>query len=409
MHFNQITLTNYRCHAKLTLDLDRHFNVLVGINGSGKTSALLAISTLIEVARGQLRYPVTDVRQVIQQENGRVFIETCLPSLVEIAGELQGTPFCWTSGLNDQGVTAGNAPSSFAVERNPVGLLPVLAFYPASRRWNGLVEQYTFQGPELRNASYGDWKDASGSVGSLQTWVASKCMERFQQSSETGVLFDEITGDDLDVVNSALKQAIPGIQGLRFDFKLAKLLLSLDQHTLMFDSLSDGQKGVVCLIADITRRMCLLNPQLGAQVTQQTPGVVLIDELDLHLHPGWQRSLTHGLKLAFPQVQFIVTSHSPQILGELQPSEIILLQGEGISHPEVSYGLDASRVLEDVMETDSRNRDIERELALLFESIEKNDLVVAKERLGKLRQQAPGLAELDRAEAWVNRRQILGR
>src|SRR5207253_331116 len=113
---------------------------------------------------------------------------------------------------------------------------------------------------------------------------------------------------------------IENIQGLRYDLKAKTLLL--EWHALdvskgpatQFEHLSDGQRVVISLIADIARRMCLLNPHLGLEAIRQTPAVILIDELDIHLHPQWQRKIVKGLKTAFPAAQFIAASHSPQVI-----------------------------------------------------------------------------------------------
>src|SRR5690606_15426040 len=142
---------------------------------------------------------------------------------------------------------------------------------------------------------------------------------------------------------------------------------------------------VICLVADIARRICLLNPQLGKDVIRQTPGVVLIDELDVHLHPRWQRRIVNGLKAAFPCVQFIASSHSPQVLGELQPEEIILLREGGTSQPQVSYGLDSSQVLEEIMGASPRNLKVDEKLKQLFEKIENGPLNEAKRLLDELK------------------------
>jgi predicted ATP-binding protein involved in virulence len=173
--------------------------------------------------------------------------------------------------------------------------------------------------------------------------------------------------------------------------------------------LSDGQRVAIALVVDIARRMCLLNPHLGELVTKTTPGVVLIDELDVHLHPKWQRLMTTGLQAAFPEVQFIAASHSPQVLGELKPEQIILLTQDGVAHPEVSYGLDASRVLEQIMEASKRSTSIEQELSTLFELLERNDLARARVLLDSLKNAAPGLPELAGAEALLKRKEVVGR
>ena len=103
---------------------------------------------------------------------------------------------------------------------------------------------------------------------------------------------------------------------------------------------------------------------------RNTPGVVTIDELDLHLHPNWQRRIIHDLKTTFPSLQFIATTHSPQLIGEAQPEEIRMLDDDETSTPPRSFGIDSSRVLEEVMGTRSRNGAVDDLLKQLFESID---------------------------------------
>jgi predicted ATP-binding protein involved in virulence len=266
-----------------------------------------------------------------------------------------------------------------------------------------------------RHDAYRQWQDAAVNVSALQHWVIGKCLERYQRASETGKRFHEIDDDELALVNTALSAAVEGIDDLRYDMQRRSLLADWrkadgdEQKTVSFEHLSDGQRGVICLVADIARRICLLNPQLGKDVIRQTPGVVLIDELDAHLHPHWQRCIVSGLKAAFPKVQFIATSHSPQVLGELQPEEIILLREGGASQPQVSYGLDSSQVLEEIMGASSRNLEVEEKLERLFVEIENKRLTDAKRLLGELKKSAPRIPELGRADALIRRKEVIGR
>jgi predicted ATP-binding protein involved in virulence len=226
------------------------------------------------------------------------------------------------------------------------------------------------------------------------------------------VAFQSIQDDELALVNAALTQAVEGAKGLKYDLKQKSLLVEWADELrdpTAFENLSDGQRAVIGLVSDIACRICLLNPHLGLQVVQQTPGVVLIDELDMHLHPKWQRILTSGLKRAFPTVQFIVASHSPQVLGELQPEEIIVLRPEGISHPQVSYGLDSSAVLEEIMGANARTASVEVQLSQLFSYLEQGSLDSARNLLGQLKSTAPGIPELAGAEALLKRKEVLGR
>src|SRR5580704_4094594 len=91
------------------------------------------------------------------------------------------------------------------------------------------------------------------------------------------------------------------------------------------------------------------------EVLAKTPGVVLIDELDVHLHPSWQRRVAADLKSTFPRMQFVCTSHSPQVIGEVAPEEVRQLDEPADGRaPDQSYGLDSNAILEDVMGARSR-------------------------------------------------------
>lgn len=440
MRLDSVQLTNYRCHADLGVDLRPGFNVVVGVNGSGKTSLLRGICDALTGFANYISNPtgiytaLSDpnvVRLKVEAPNGRFRFEPQFPVKVAAAGEAFQSGCAWTVFKTSQvdhpqvsGVPPGQAWQSIQQGTGPTGeeerakvVLPIVAFYRANRHWNQ-AQPHEMQAATQRNAKtdgYTSWWDASLDSSALQGWVIAKCLERFQISSETSVAFDDIDSDELALVNCALSAAVEGVQGLRFDLKQKSLLVDWhgDIHAprdpTAFQNLSDGQRAVIGLVADIARRMCLLNPQVGQGVTSQTSGVVLIDELDMHLHPRWQRIITTGLKAAFPAVQFIVTSHSPQVIGELHPEEIILLQPGGTDHPQVSYGLDSSRVLEEIMGASARSPNVDQTLTELFASLERNELGAARTQLMQLKQLAPGIAEVAGAEALLKRKELLGR
>ena len=92
-----------------------------------------------------------------------------------------------------------------------------------------------------------------------------------------------------------------------------------------FSALSDGYRNVIKIVTDIATKMCILNPYLGKETLKRTPGIVVIDELDLSLHPTWQRRIVGILKDLFPKVQFICATHSPFIIQSLEPGELTTL------------------------------------------------------------------------------------
>ncbi len=438
MKLESIHLTNYRCHADLSVNFVPGFNVVVGVNGSGKTSLLKgvceALNGLLYGMNAHQMQPLIEpghVRLLAVNSDGRIRYEPQYPVKVGAGGEAFETACVWTWTKSSQVSNAeitGQFPGQIwqTIQRDggPLGeskrastSLPLVAFYRANRHWNQ-PQPHELQAATQRNSridGYASWWDASLDSSALQGWAIAKCLERFQTSSETGVAFDAIVDDELALVNVALAAAVEGAKGLRYDLKQKSLLVDwmpdsgVSRDPTAFENLSDGQRAVIGLVADIARRMCLLNPQLGNEVTRKTPGVVLIDELDMHLHPKWQRIITKGLQAAFPALQFIVASHSPQVLGELKPEEIILLRPTGTSHPQVSYGMDSSRVLEEIMETSKRPPEVEHALTQLFAMLERNDLDSARERLNALTELAPGIAELGGAQALLKRKEVLGR
>ena len=438
MKITSVDLKNYRMHARLSVDFKPGFNVIVGVNGSGKTSLLKAVCDVltgftdsVSVRRGFVAMAERDVALLRRESvNGRFRFEPQYPVEVTAKGEAFRLPCEWTVVKANEiahPLVVGISPGAFmqnlglpGVGFDQVGfdsVMPLVAFYRANRQWNGGSPGEIQAATEKtsRTDAYESWADASLDSSAFQGWVIAKCLERFQTSSETGRSFDDIDDDELAVVSAALGVAVEGFKGMRYDMHQKSLLIDVEigqggrREPTSFDNLSDGQRAVIGLVADIARRMCLLNPILGSQVTLQTPGVVLIDELDMHLHPRWQRMLTTGLKRAFPALQFIVASHSPQVIGELHPDEIILLRPEGTAHPQVSYGLDSSQILEEIMGATARNADVEKRLADLFEHMERNQLDLVRDEIGRLKADVPGLPELAGAEALLKRKQVLGR
>ena len=155
--------------------------------------------------------------------------------------------------------------------------------------------------------------------------------------------------------------------------------------------------------------MARLNPHLGADALAGTPGIVLIDELDLHLHPRWQRHVVADLRRTFPLVQFVTTTHSPQIISEVQPENLILMRPEGVAERgRQSYGLDTNWILKHVMGADERPAPAQAKIDQIERAMESQDWQTARVRLNDLREMLHGDdAESTRLEASINTLEIL--
>ncbi|MBI3904185.1 AAA family ATPase [Pseudomonas sp. GL-R-26] len=421
MRLDRLHIQNFRCYEDATFDFQPGFNLVVGVNGSGKTSLLQAVALcfrnfLNSMGKQSSQIPDEDVRFVIQKFDDRLRFERAYPLNVSATGTAFGFK-TWSISKDRNGVSGSfdveiNIAISKQLELIDNGStveLPLIALYRADRRWlsSKTSAESAVKQQSSRLDAYLNWLDAAANLQEFENWIIGKTLERLQRMSRSGPRknFD----DELQWVNSALKVALPESQGIEYDLELRNLVVNIGGKSFLFSDLSDGQRGMIALVADIARRMCLLNPQFGSKVLELTSGIVVIDELDIHLHPAWQRSIVTTLRNAFPKIQFVAASHSPQIIGSLKPEEVIVLNDGHSSHPRVTYGLDSSSVLEEVMDVAQREPKIEALLSELFSTLEDNNLEKTKSLLHTLKKIAPDLPEFLRAEALLKRKEIIGR
>lgn len=165
----------------------------------------------------------------------------------------------------------------------------------------------------------------------------------------------------MNAINKAIVTCIQsmGWTDLKYSFAAQNLLICHpEKGELPLEAMSDGARSVISMAADIAYRMARLNPDMGEDVTLKTSGVVLIDEVDMHLHPSWQQTVVNDLVKAFPKVQFIVTTHSPQVLTSVPAECIRILHWDNdlvdIEEPTFSLGAESSQLLRDIQHVESR-------------------------------------------------------
>jgi hypothetical protein len=156
------------------------------------------------------------------------------------------------------------------------------------------------------------------------------------------------------------------------------MLVDRKATTIEVAQLSDGERGILALVLDLTRRLAQANPS-QTDAPSEAEAIVLIDEIDLHLHPRWQRAIVRNLTAAFPRCQFIVTTHSPQVIGEVEHDRIQIIADGSVYSPPHSFGMDSSQVLEEIMEADPRTQEIKELLSRI--SAEIGELQFARARL----------------------------
>ena len=189
-------------------------------------------------------------------------------------------------------------------------------------------------------------------------------------------------------VRTAIMSMLDGCSNLRVA-RRPRLEMKIDKGSISLNvsQMSDGEKCTMALLGDLARRLTLANPTLVNPLLGE--GIVLIDEIELHMHPSWQRKILRVLRETFPNIQFIVTTHSPIILNEANEDYNVFFMQREENEIEVRQlpqlnGYDANAVLEQFMGTHSINAETEKFIESIYEAIESGNYTIAEERIKKL-------------------------
>lgn len=222
-----------------------------------------------------------------------------------------------------------------------------------------------------------DWKSLKNELGKIQE------IFKFVQNIE-----EKSKDPQMMAVRSAIETFMPGFSNLKVRRK-PRLHMSIDKNgeTLDVLQLSQGEKSLMALVGDIARRLAMMNPSLENPL--HGDGVVLIDEVDMHLHPQWARSIIERLTSTFPNCQFVLTTHSPLVISDCKDVLVYSLDNGELTPVPSQYGQDANTVLLDVMHTDIRNATINARINDLRDLIEDGKLDIAQALLHKLEAELP--------------------
>lgn len=379
----QIELRNYRCFRQLEVALDARLTVLIARNGSGKTSVLDAVAAAFGTFIGSFHtgkrvgIDATDVR-LLKTNPQLNEMEPQYPAAVLAGGEVDGQPIRWARWINSpkSGTTIKEARALTAIgERMQQQvtakenvLLPLIAYYGTGRLWNRKkkTEKKVFESEFYsRTAGYQDCLDPASSYKFFEDWFRYAARAdsdlRSQQRERLGERYIEMDtpySPLIQAIRTAVDEclAISGWSNMRWGFSQQALVMEHPQHGILeVGQLSDGVRNMIALVADIAYRMVRINSHLGRAAAKETPGLVMIDEVDMHLHPEWQQVVLQSLMHAFPRVQFVVTTHSPQVISTIHREHVRLLDenvaGENVAAvPSAhTYGRSNAEVMQAVM------------------------------------------------------------
>jgi predicted ATP-binding protein involved in virulence len=419
VRIDHLTIKNFNGFDHREFDFKPHFNLLVGDNATGKTSVLDALS----IALGSwflgipgyaniLGIDAKEVRVVAHPHQDSYTFEKQFPSRIETCGLVLGRNLKWTRELSREGGKTSSVDAktistvaSEAERRVRSGeeiTLPLICTYGTERLWF----EATHRKSKKREGSKGRLPSRlDGYLDCINFTIQESALLDWIRAETSASMYSPPTETiALSAVKRAIVGCVEGAISLYYDERYKDLVVNFEQfgHQL-FQNLSDGQRIVLTLVGDLVKRATSLNPHLADRVLDETPGVVLIDELDLHLHPRWQRRVIHDLKTTFPSIQFIATTHSPQLIGEAGPEEVILLGGQQPENPTQSYGMDSNWILKYVMGADERDATIKNKLEAIEKLIVNLDLEKARTKVNELQAEIGAHPDLVRFSARIDR------
>ena len=357
MIIDSMTLHNFRHFHEASFGFDDRMNVIVGVNGSGKSTVLDALCTALSCYIGGFdgfaarRIAQSDIRRVTYKAGSFYENTSQLPSRIDVSGIIAGDSVSWSC-LKEKDSPRSGSPSAFVAvtdlakehqrrlrEGDGSLLLPVIAYYGTGRLWESQKQRGSNDQTEVtfkRLSAYEDCLDAHLTDEKLVKWFERMTYKRLQQGSPI---------PEFDAVREAVAGGLQSLTG----YSAVDLQVNFDTHTLdvlyedegtpvrlSTSQLSDGYRVVLSMFADIAYRAAMLNPQLQGDVLAKAEGIVLIDEVDLHLHPKWQQLVLADLNRIFPKLQFVVTTHAPSVIASVRDGRLIAIDGENVYRSVVS-------------------------------------------------------------------------
>ena len=416
MWLNAIDIAGFRGIPELKLEFPEQVNVLVGVNGVGKSAILDCTAIMLSRLIGRIRSSTGTGRYFTLSDinNRRPYTE----NKIEIT--FQDKPLQWRvvktrRGQQEQKITRlaelNREVKRFRrkVAEDESARLPLAVYYPVNRAVLDIPLRIRKRHPFDRLAAYDQalWGGGWSNFRVFFEWFR----EREDLENENRLANPEFRDLQLQAVRTATERFLTGFKGLRVRRAPLRMVVEKEGEELIVDQLSDGEICSLAMAGDLARRMAIANPSMTDPL--ESEAIVLIDEVDLHLHPEWQSRVIAALTKTFPNCQFLLSTHSPPILGHLRPTNIWILKKtrSGISaiRPNEAYGQTADRILEDLMGVLARPKRVHAQLIKLFRAIEQDEMSEAKRLLDKLQHDVGADPDLVKADVLIRRKEVLGK
>ena len=370
MRIDNLTLKNFRNFENAEIPLNPKMNIVIGNNGSGKSSLLMGALTAASTFFLGIDYAsprsikTEDVRHVAYETNKIYQQREVYPVEVSCQGVINGNACTWSRSLSGpKSNTTYGAASDLkkiaselqkeAALPSSQTVLPLIAYYGTGRLWaQKQAKQKEKQKLKSRFEGYQDCIAEQATDKQLMEWFSDMTLLVSQEGPipQVSAVQRALERCFADLIDHDETQHVKVEYRQRYRAIVVEYVNRNGEHELHpMSEMSDGYRSVLNMVADIAHRMAVLNPQLGDSVLE-TPGIIIIDEIELHLHPGWQKRILNDLTTVFPNIQFIVSTHSPEVITSYKDANLILLKHEGsATQIDSAYGKDVNTVLRSIL------------------------------------------------------------
>jgi len=404
MKIKNIKLKNFRCFEELVIELNERCNVIVGVNGAGKSTILdaLAISIGTYFAKIPTAYSLPiqkeDVLRKSYLTGSIISTEYQFPVVISTKGIVCGDHIEWEREINGlkNKTTVKNASSLIKIGHiqqqniqngNIDTILPIIAYYGTGRLYKKKNNRITKLGikKSSRLDGYTDALSSGTNEKQLLRWFEDMTLIKIQEDREIPELKTVKTAiencfeiGNKDVSDVSINYSVKS-KDIEVSYRKNNEIEKLPLH--MF---SDGIRITLTMVADIATRMAKLNPQLLDNVLE-TPGVILIDEIDMHLHPSWQSRIITSLLETFTNIQIITTTHSPIVISNIKSEYLRILKNNEIMNPSTNYNRELDDIVNNIMETDYRPEEVRNLINQINQNIDNGEFDEAKKLLDNLK------------------------
>ncbi len=441
MRVDELKLTHFRGLLNTEIKFHPGFNLIVGVNGAGKSSVLDALRILLSQVLPMFA-PAPRFNQGFDNDDimiGRASTQAQItfvchgsePYTYDVHKNREQNIANVDGGMREQttatpdkneltsnkrpGIVLASGPAEF--KKRPSQ--PIVLYFSVRR--SHPTDEVSKIGKKTNPGYFAALSDDRGlRIQDVIQWWRVK--EQIAKEAPRGA-----SAKQLCAVRRALRRLLPEFKRWRLEAnelwvtkrvvietldpesRTGGIRRTEERRLLQVRQLSDGERSMIAFVFDLTRRLAQLNEN-DSNPAANSEGIVLIDEIDLHLHPAWQRRIVSDLTRVFPKLQFIATTHSPQVIGETNPGRAIVLHEGGRSDVlDESLGRDSGWILRHIMGTTERNAALQAGLDEIDRLIDADDFKSARARIEALRARFGDEVELVGAEAAVDRWETLGR